>query len=172
VPGGRDYDGGDDFLQLGVDVYGQVDFAAGLSMATWLKPERFDAADQYPINIEGRISLRIKGTTDKAEFQMYDGVDNIISGDGALSTATPYLILCSWDGTTMRLYVNGVQQSETKASSIGLLDAVNRNIAFGAAWGGDAVFYEGIQGDIWLYNRGLSEREGSYLYSRTRGRLK
>jgi hypothetical protein len=68
----------------------------------------------------------------------------------------------TWDGSTIRLYVDGKQKASTSATDMG---SNGNSDAIGKRTGGlDDLYYGGVIGDARVYSRSLSESEIQTLY--------
>jgi len=70
-------------------------------------------------------------------------------------------IFVTWDGSTVRLYHNGVRVDSTSKSS----DNTNRNASDFLGSGNGSNFFEGRMDDIVFYDRQLSDSEVSDLFN-------
>ena len=79
-----------------------------------------------------------------------------------------YHIIGVYDGTTIRLYVDGIPDGSTQAYS-GVIVDINTNLMLGRIEDGvDNYYWEGMLSNIQLYNRVLTPAEIQLLY-RTNG---
>lgn len=99
----------------------------------------------------------------KVALVRYDssGANDLIVGSKTLSTGVAYLLGCSYDGTTVKLYVNGVLDgSGTSTRSI---TASSTNLKIGAALTGYGSMI-GRLGPIAKYSRALTASEFAAHY--------
>lgn len=156
---GLKFNGVNNYVSLGNDVFSQAKFVNGLTLATWIKLSSLDAVSQYLLCIEGRINLRVAGNSDKAVFEMYDGAWRVASESDALVTDTWYFIAGTWDKTTVRVYVNAVLGDVTEASGIGLIDAVSRPVLLSAYFDFTTGYVDGLMKWFRVYDRALNVAE-------------
>lgn len=104
-------------------------------------------------------------------------------GDPTMTTNTWYQALATYDGTTTRMYVNGIQRATSTAASGNITyDASNTKILFGAQYKGPG-YDTGIQSGPWgtartgryisiarIYNRALTAAEALQNFQANRGR--
>jgi hypothetical protein len=74
------------------------------------------------------------------------------------------LLTGTYDGTTFRLYFNGVEQANTTVSGDSMVEQSN-DIYFGAEDTGNARYYHGLMTDFRLYRRCFSPQEIWALYN-------
>ena len=86
-----------------------------------------------------------------------------VEGDTVLQTGTWYHIACTYDGTAMKLYINGTLRDITPKSE-GTIPNSGRGIRIGAneTWG---AYFDGILDETRIYNQALSEAEIQALMS-------
>jgi hypothetical protein len=159
------FDGTDDYVDLG-DTY---DFAGSsqFTVECWLNPtaptaqyRRFVTKERY-VNSSNRggwyvsLASTVDGTPNRVVFGRFDGG----AGNGIVFAATPlqagrwYHIAATYDGTTMRVYLNGVQDGTT-ASSLSVEDHTIP-LTFGRRQGTD--YYSGMLDEVALYPSALSQ---------------
>lgn len=74
-------------------------------------------------------------------------------------------ITCTYDGTTMRMYVNGTDIGTTTLSSFSPNIANPFRIGAGATEGGGNFWFPGLIDDVRVYDRALSAAEVATLYA-------
>ena len=150
-----DFDGVDDFIQLGEPIsYTQH------TISTWVKITNsgssktiFDSRD----SANDGIRLR----TDSSENIIYR------VNDSALTSTNSYVdewvhIVCTYDGTTQKLYINGsLDQSATTSQTV----SVTTNAKIGARNFDDrAVEFLGKIDELGIYDRALTAAEVTQIY--------
>ena len=159
TPRGRDFDGTDDYVGCGTDIFMAATFAGGFTVEAWLNVDTLDDDYQAAISIKGRLELGVYATTDKAYLFVYDDPGSCwVLGDSAISTGRWYHIAGTWDGVTNKIFVNGVQQADTDTSNVPALD-VSRAITIGAHYNGTVRNLDGLIGEVRVYSRALSPLE-------------
>jgi hypothetical protein len=135
-----------------------------LSISFWIKPESM--GDQVIFDHDGRLTISTgtppTGTTgnDEIGFGIYDGSswNNILTG--SKSSGSWYHIVSLYDGTNMRLYVNGAKVGTNTSSK---LATKNEGTELGAR--GTTDPYNGLIEDFRVYNRIISQPEIQALYN-------
>jgi len=165
-----DFDGTDDYVNCGTDIFMASTFASGFTVEAWLKADTLDDDHQAAISIKGRLELGVYATTDKAYLFVYDDPGSYwVLGDSAISTGRWYHIAGTWDGTTNKISVNGAQQADTQTSNVPAID-VSRAITIGAHYNGAVRNLDGLIGEVRVYNRGLTPLEIHRNYLATKWR--
>lgn len=160
-----DFDGGDDYINVGAGASLEPDY---VTVSMWVNHDvdqgaevslcssRTAAASGYS------ISLRDDQATNYVEFAIVT-----TTSFKTVTYANPpigswYHLVCTYDGTNVKIYVNGVQVS-TDTHSGTIVDAV-RDMFIGAWAVGTAEFDGKLQG-IQYWNRGLSDQEIRAVYA-------
>ena len=161
------FDGLNDYIDLGtLDVAG-----SGLTLACWLN------ADTYPGSAnDPRLISKASGLADNSHIFMLSTVysrgvklrgrirvggitKTLIATNGDMTTGTWYHIALTYDETTMRLYLDGVEVGSTSLS--GAVDTdPSIPVAVGAQPpGGGQRFFDGLIDDVRILQRALSPNE-------------
>ena len=80
-----------------------------------------------------------------------------VTGSTQLSTATWYHVALTYDGSNVRLYVNGVQDGSTAAT--GTITASTADLLFGSQYTSAGGKFTGTLDDVRIYNRALTSSE-------------
>lgn len=147
---------------------------SGITVAAWVyinafNPTSPNASDiikkGYDDNATGCYLLRYSGGSKKAYFRIRfsDGTTSAPLSTSTLSTGQWYHLLGSYDGSTMKMYVNGTLEaseavSKTMTSNTDQL-RIGRNID--VSW---PYPVNGKIDDVRIYNRALKESEIDQLY--------
>jgi hypothetical protein len=158
-------DGANDWIDLGnVDVAG-----SGLTLAAWFKADGYGSGDPRiiskatgvqsdehifmlsTINSNGVIRLRtrvrVNGTT-----------TTLIASSGNLSVGVWYHATVTYEGSNLRLYLNGIEVDNTPLS--GPVDKdPSVEVAVGSQPGGTTRFFDGMIDNVQILDRGLSPEE-------------
>jgi hypothetical protein len=130
-----------------------------MTLEAWVKPSTVTAAWRDVI-YKGNDNYYLEGTTGNsgrpAVGGTFNGADANLYGTAALSVNIWTHLAGSYDGTTLRLYVNGVQVSTVNQA--GLLQTSNNPLQIG----GDSIFgqtFQGLIDEVRVYNRVLTASE-------------
>lgn len=164
VDGGLDFDGSNDYVT--VPNSASLQLKPPLSLAGWIK------ADAFGSSMDVDIIVR-KGEDNPNNWQLMianrrimlslDGNDNGgISGITLLNTGTWYHVAATWDGATVRIYLNGVLDN-IPAARAGTIGTDPRAVYVGGSAGTDLT--NGILDDVRVYRRALRATDIQHLYT-------
>jgi len=157
----------------GTTQYGSVsddpslDLTSAITLAAWIRPERYATQDLVKKATNSAVNgyeLSLATTkTDSSSQRPFFRINQVTSGDTyRINAATMYPIDGSWmhvaatyDGTTMRLYINGVLESSLAATAIATNDLP---LSIGAQSESSRGFMGGMD-DVRVYNRALTSQE-------------
>lgn len=147
-------DGTNDFVSI-VDHAGQKS-TANFSIEAWVNADVWKAGWQSIVTkASGSYSLQVNN--DQIQFRMSDG-GNLRGMFGPnLAAQTTYHIVGVREGTTQRLYVNGVQVASQTITS-GASDAAAGPLRIGS-WDGVNEFLDGRVDEVAFYQRALTPAE-------------
>jgi hypothetical protein len=94
------------------------------------------------------------------ENSWYDPIDEWYHGVGSYMTGRYYFVV-TWDGTTQKIYVNGVERASRDHSGT---CNFNTTLYLGK-WSGPGYEYTGIVDEVRIYNKALDLREIKDLYN-------
>ncbi len=156
---GLDFDGTTGFVSINHDPTLQP--TGALSITAWIK------GDAWTSGSEVNTILR-KGNSDPHNYQLAiaDGkltlsLDNSdgsgIQGDTVLDTGRWYHVAATWDGSTVKLYVDGVLDNSPGDTHSGPIATDERKVRIGGASTTD--FFDGTIDDVRFYNYALDATE-------------
>lgn len=134
------------------------------TFSSWVNVSSFNGTIVNLLNTgtESVISFR---TNASDQFQINQknsaGTNNTITSS-VKSTNTWYHAVGSWDGDTLRLYVDGAEVASTAVSSL-----KSGSDAWWVGSGGGFSYHTGELDDVRIYNRALSADEVTELYNKT-----
>ncbi len=129
--------------------------AAPLTLEAWIKPTTIPAAGSYASVLTKRESYSLQFNGPRLELTiMQNGTRRRAQAPvGAIVAGQTYHVAGTYDGTTMRLYVNGAQVATTA-----LTGAVtqNTNTLIIGSWDGSTEFMRGTVDEVAVYGTALS----------------
>jgi len=159
------FDGVDDYVDCGdIDA---IDGASEITVTAWVKwggaIGGLTAAREF--HRKEKVYAFGGGWEDhKAEFWIYvDGWKNSRDGITDIDDGNWYFIAGVYDGEYLRLYVNGVEESNNYIGST-TLNASSEPVIIGSS-SGRWEFWNGTIDEVHIYNRALNEEEISDLYN-------
>jgi hypothetical protein len=161
------FDGKNDYVDLGsVDVSG-----SGLTMAAWFKADSFPGSSQDP-----RIISKAKGTAAndhvfmlgtiksgsdtvlRARVRVDGSTTTLIANSGKLKTGIWQHAAATYDGSYLRLYLDGAEVGKQRLS--GKIDVdPNIKVAVGSQPGGNTRLFDGLLDDVQVLKRAISRSE-------------
>ena len=170
------FDGVDDYISAPDSP--TLDFSSShLTVSAWVNPDAFSR------NTYERIVGRWSGIADKREFYLgLDPSDTFVftmhpDGTGYLgthvhvtSTATLLLgdwvhVAGTWDGTTARIFIDGIQQNSAPYS-LGVIDGIAPLFIGTDETNLPGLYnFDGSIDDVYIYNRALSPSEIATLFA-------
>jgi RHS repeat-associated protein len=128
----------------------------GLSLEGWVRPTQLPASAATLARKEGQYLLQIS-STGQVVFRIYKG--GVRQGPqtaaGTIAPGNWYHLAATWDGTTMRIYVNGTQQA---TSTLGApMDATANTLYLGSSFG-TSDWLNGRLDELGIYDRALTQQ--------------
>lgn len=161
------FDGVDDYIKVNNNLTSGL---IGLTVGAWIKP--MTGGSNYRCAVHKGVDNSVGGSEYwigvsgggflTATIGARDGVG--WSGGETTTTAvmgTWYFMSATWDGTNVRVYIDGNLAKTYALASKGSIEYPTR---FGASADGTAYQYSGLTQDVRIYNRALSAEEIKILY--------
>jgi len=167
VGGALSFDGTNDYVYVADNA--TLDPSVGMSLSTWIKLNALPSSGSKDYIIIDKWS----GTGDqrsyewdvlKADNKVYfystpDGTTTkTVTSDSALVTNTWYHLEVTYDGTTIKMYVNGVQQSSTTTTT-SIYPSTTNFVIGGNDGGATANPFNGIIDDVRIYNYARTQKQ-------------
>src|SRR5205085_4077663 len=93
---------------------------------------------------------------DRPVGQLWAGAEQDAAGTAKLALNTWVHLAAAWDGTTLRLYVNGTQAGSVAASATLAASTGAFTIGGNSIWG---EYFKGLIDEVRVYNRALAPSE-------------
>jgi hypothetical protein len=172
IGGALDFDGEDDLVELGAfDVVGP-----GITLAGWIRPDSFAINDGRVITKANEwgendhwwmLSTISSGGETRLRFRLKtegQSTTTLIASSGALVTDEWQHAAATWEGSTMRLYLNGEEVGNAAKGGDAVATDAGINAAIGSqpsdAFASDPArvvkFFDGLIDDVRLYNEALT----------------
>jgi hypothetical protein len=146
-----------------------LDLSAAMTIEAWVNPAALGGWNTVLLKDRGTNALSYAlyandgapepgGVAAPAGYVRAQGLDQTIQGVGALALTTWTHVATTYDGATLRIYVNGVQvASRPQTGGITVGDGPVTIGGNGAFAGGE--FFHGLIDEVKVYNRALSASE-------------
>ena len=141
-----------------------LDFTTGYTLEAWVKPTAANGQWRAAVIKEdptrSELDYGLYAATDtgppSAHVLVGNPPDTYLRGSSAPPLNSWTHIAATYDGTTLRVYANGVQQASKAVS--GAITTANGALRIGgdAVWG---EYFAGLIDDVRVYNRALSTNE-------------
>lgn len=138
-----------------------LNLEAGMTLEAWIYPSDFMSGRRTILFKEGPAEaasyhLDANSETDRPAAGFFSGSPRTLEGGSGLMPDNWAHLTATYDGSTMRLYLNGDQVAEAEQS--GYIDDSGGALGIGgnSVWGD---FFEGRIDEVRIYNRALSSRE-------------
>ncbi|MBI5697808.1 MAG: LamG domain-containing protein, partial [Thaumarchaeota archaeon] len=161
------FDGSNDYVDAGNNSV--LDPINALSVSAWIKPYS-PASTSYLISkgpddaVNGQFGLVLAS---KFYFNIrQNSAFNQVAGTTTINQNNWYYVVGAWNGSTMRLYVNGVEEGTPYALSAPLT-VNNGNLQIG--WLGKSGYlyqFKGIIDEVQVWNRALTANDVNILYQK------
>jgi PKD repeat protein len=134
-----------------------LDLTTAMTLEAWVKPTTV-SGDWSDVIYKGNDSYYLEGSSPQGQAPATGGTfsSSPLYGTGALAANTWSHLAATYDGSTLRLYVNGVQVASR--TQTGLIHTSNNPLQIG----GDSLygqFFAGLIDEVRVYNRALSASE-------------
>ena len=152
------FDGVNDFVSIAD--HNELDLTTGMTLEAWVNPSALGTAWRTVLFKEQAAhmtyALYANSSTSRPAGQVYVGGQRDARGPAALATGAWTHLASSYDGTTLRLYVNGTQAAALATSGPMTVSTGPLKLGGNAIWG---EWFAGRIDDVRVYNRALSASE-------------
>lgn len=139
-----------------------------MSISLWVKSDTASNAGSYRQLFSFKYGFQFRwswgdGGANYGSF-VYQTVSNAYSTPNlVISASTWHHIVCVYDGTNMKLYIDGAQSGSDIAVTAGVRYETGNNFLGSSQAPGD--FYDGMLDEIGLWSKGLTAAEVTELYN-------
>ena len=167
IDGSLDFDGTADYVNFG-DVPATEGISA-LTVSVWVKATTWNVGNGNWPNIvgkrvpggEGPFYMRVRASDDASANKIEFGIRNsahVIRDaitNNVLDTTNYYHLAGTWDGTTVKFFVNTVEQTDTGSVS-GVTDSTAEQLHIGRARASENELFNGIIDEVRISNTARS----------------
>ncbi len=148
------FNGGVDRVEMGNPVSGDARNPNSVTVSAWVKSNNI-SANQQIVCRNGPYFLRIAGS--KLRLMLFTGTWTYLGGSKTLSSNVWYHLLMTYDGSSLKGYVNGeVDASKNVTGQMRSFGALF--IGYGTSGGSNTPFYGAID-DVRIFTRSLTAQE-------------
>ena len=115
--------------------------------------------------------LRHRASDSELQFLINDGGVQSAVSDADINENQKYSIMATYDGTTLKLYIDGVLQSATDTATSILYPTSNKTLQVGHYFNGSNS-WDGTIKDLKIFNTALTAQEAADYYNRTTWRYR
>lgn len=159
----------------GKDDYVSGEFAESLkststtTWSAWIRPSDVDRVtqDQMILSMQGANNLRLFGRKLFGSFKI-NGQAESVSGITALENNKWYHVVSTYDGSSLRLYLNGSLEAELSNLS-GKVELDTGSFEVGRWQASDPRYYHGAVDEVKLYSRAINSDEVKLEYGANLG---
>jgi Concanavalin A-like lectin/glucanases superfamily len=151
-----EFDGIDD--RVNVADSASLDLSTGMTLEAWVRPDAFNWRTVVLKERPGGLAYALYGSSDnnRPMAEIAGTASGDTRGPGSLPTGTWSHLATTFDGATLRLYVNGTQVSSRAMSGAIALSSGALRIGGNAVWG---EYFDGLIDEVRIYNRALTAGE-------------
>ena len=163
VGGALQFDGVDDYVDAGAN--SSTNITGAITIEAWIYLRSYDVDYRTIVGKSAQNWFRVEESPGNLRFYLYQGaVWKNISSTENINLNTWYHVVATYDNSTGKLFINGLDKSGASSllgggadSSSGIL-YISRSSGIGP--------WDGLIDDIRIYNRALSATEIRYHYNR------
>jgi Concanavalin A-like lectin/glucanases superfamily len=156
--GGLSFDGSNDWVT--VPDAASLDLTTGITTEAWVRPTalgttwRTVVIKEQPAQLS--YALYANTSTTRPSAHVFTSSDVGLRGPAALPLNTWSHLASTWDGLTLRLYVNGTQVASSPLAGTAVTSNSPLRIGGTVVW---PEWFNGVIDDVRVYNRALSAAE-------------
>lgn len=163
-----DFDGSDDYVE--VPHSASLDITSAITVMAWIKVDTWGDYNQLVCKRDGTDAswtLEQNSTNKYFDFAIWDGgTADKATMTTTLSAGTWYYLAATYDGDTIKIYLNGDLAAST--SHAGSIDSTTTPVNIGQL-GDDTHWFDGLQTIVRVYNLALAGSVISEHFQSTRG---
>jgi len=165
------FDGVNDYVNCGNN--SSLSISSAITLSSWINSSTLFSSQYFPpFIIKGlNVSYMLFGNSSTNQVRIRIGGNiaaNVLDSVSTISANTWYNIIGTYDGTDMKIYINGVL--ENTKNRIGTIPTGSDTVYMGFNPTGEPIIYNGKISTALVYNRALSATEILQNYNATKGR--
>jgi serine/threonine protein kinase/Flp pilus assembly protein TadD len=159
-------DGNGDYVDCGNNWI--FDFTDKITVAAWIKFKAFDKEWQAIVT-KGESAWRLSTVKSERKFHFavtdWNVSENWVDGNISTPTGEWHHVCGTYDGANIRLYVDGVEDSNSPVPYSGIITTNSYNVNIGENTQANGRYWSGLIDDVRIYNYSLSEVEVKEIYA-------
>lgn len=172
-----DFDGSNDYVNIADS--SSINPTTGITLLSWFKMDALVSNQNIiskgytsvsPPYVQYSFKMNGVGSFDTPQFNLaLGGTLRALDVSTTMSISTWYLAVCTYDKTTMKIYVNNVLDATTSAQTDDI-STYSTSLSLGRWPTGDSQFLNGQIAMTLIYNRALSATEVGDIWTATKSR--
>ena len=148
------FDGSDDYIDI--QSSGPLTPSTAVSVEAWIKPAALPGAAEFAsiASKPGSYSLQLNGSRLEFKIDQPGGSGRLQAPLGAIQVGHAYYVVGTFDGTTQRLYIGGLEVAEA-ARPAEPISTSGDELRIGS-WNGSEEFFNGAIDEVAVYTAALS----------------
>ncbi len=145
------FDGVNDYMS--VSDSNSLEIASPLTLEAWIDPDTVGAPGDIAtiVSRTGSYALRLNGSALVFELTTLGGPQQLSTGAGAIEAGKPQHVVATYDGTTRRLYLDGIEVEEAPLAGAN----ESPGAFFVGSAGGLSGFFDGTIDEVAVYSKVL-----------------
>jgi hypothetical protein len=156
--GALSFDGVNDMVSVADS--NSLDLSKALTLEAWVKPSKLDGMWRTAVIKEQTsqlcYALYAGNKSGKPSGHVYSGGDAALASANAIALSKWTHVATTWDGSTLRMYVNGTQVASSALSGTATTSSRPLRIGGNNVW---TEWFNGLIDEVRVYNRALSPDE-------------
>jgi len=162
-----EFDGVDDYVN--VSDSSSLDITGAVTVTAWFKPDTIGDTDTIVSKRSAwsatgiPYELSITGQFNRIQWRVVGNTNDLSSPDNEVVVGEWHFVSGTWDGTTQRIYKNGIEI--VNASNTNTITSNNSSVRIGELPDGSGELFDGHIDEVRIYNRALSADEIRRVYN-------
>jgi hypothetical protein len=160
------FDGSTEYMKAGPS--NALDLGNAITLEAWINPAALPAAGQFASVLTKPEAYSLQFNGPRLEFTVIQSGarKRLQAPAGAIVAGQTYHVVATYDGTTQRLYINGVQSTSGALSGPA---STTTAAVFVGSWDGTQEFFKGTVDDVAIYGKTLTAAQVKSHYDTGHG---
>lgn len=159
---------GNDYVDFGSP--SSLNAVSGMSVSAWVRANSLAGSGQFNYVVAKEQSdwvwiLRYDGSLSKYSFYVKASTDCGASASMSFSTSVWYHLVGTYDGSSIKIYVNGTEKGSSGCS--GTIAQSSDKVTMGASYWTSSWqrYFNGVIDEVMIFNRSLTQNEITDIYN-------